>query len=128
MINAKTVSILYAMAFAASGILGFVPNPLVAPDGIFAVNLWHNLVHIVTGLMFGSGAYFGEKPALGVIRGVAVFYIIVTVLGFLTPGEMLLGFIHVNHADKWLHFSLAIVITFAGFVLLRGNARKVEAS
>lgn len=127
MINARTVSILFAVAFAASGLLGFVPNPLVAPDGVFAVNLWHNLVHVTTGLVFGAGAYLGERRALGVVRGVSVFYIIVTVLGFLTSGAMLLGFIHVNHADKWLHFSLAIIITFAGFVLLRGTERKAVA-
>lgn len=127
MINARTVSSLFAIAFTASGLIGFVPNPLVAPDGVFAVNIWHNLVHIVTGLVFGAGAYFGERAALAVTRGVSVFYIIVTVLGFLTPGHMLLGFIHVNQADKWLHFSLAIVITFAGFVLLRGKSRLAEA-
>lgn len=127
MINARTVGSVFAIAFAASGLVGFVPNPLVAPDGVFAVNIWHNLVHIVTGLVFGAGAYLGERAALGVTRGVSVFYIIVAVLGFLTPGEMLLGFIHVNQADKWLHFSLAIVITFAGFFLLRSKSRLAEA-
>jgi len=32
-------------------------------------------------------------------------------------GDMLLGIIHVNNADKWLHVVLAVVILAAGFML-----------
>ncbi|QQS41774.1 MAG: DUF4383 domain-containing protein [Acidobacteriota bacterium] len=127
MINARTVSSLFAIASTASGLIAFVPIPLVAPDGVFAVKMWHKLVHIVIGLVLGAGAYLGERAALGVAREVSVFYIIVTVPGLLTPGQMLLDFIHVNQADKWLHSSLATVITFAGFILFRGRSRLAEA-
>jgi hypothetical protein len=120
MLSARNMTTIFAVAFIGSGLIGFVPNPLVAPDGIFAVNVWHNLVHVVTGCFFGFGALSGEIASVRVIRTVALFYIMVTVLGFMSTGDMLLGFIHVNQADRWLHLSLAVVITFAGFGVLRG--------
>lgn len=121
MLSARNMSTIFSIAFIGSGLIGFVPNPLVAPEGIFAVNGWHNLVHLVTGCFFAFGALTGERVSVRVIRTVALFYIMVTVLGFTSTGDMLLGFIHVNQADKWLHFSLALIITFAGFGVLRGT-------
>lgn len=121
MINAKNLNIFFAVAFFAPGLLGFIPNPIVAPDGIFAVNIWHNLVHILTGGLFAAGAFLSPPQGTLIVRSVAIFYIVVTILGFLMSGNMLLGFIHVNHADKWLHFGLAVVLNIAGFVLLKNN-------
>jgi len=120
MLSARNMTTIFSIAFIGSGLIGFVPNPLVAPGGVFAVNGWHNLVHIVTGCFFGFGALTSERVSVRIIRTVALFYIMVTVLGFISTGDMLLGFIHVNQADKWLHFSLALIITFAGFGVLRG--------
>ena len=121
MVSARNMATIFSIAFIGSGFIGFVPNPLVAPGGVFAVNEWHNLVHLLTGCFFGIGALKGERVSVRVIRTVALFYIMVTVLGFISSGDMLLGFIHVNQADNWLHFSLALIITFAGFGVLRGT-------
>ncbi len=50
-LNAKTAAIVIGVIFLAVGILGFFPNPLVSPTGLFAVNTVHNLIHIVSGLV-----------------------------------------------------------------------------
>ena len=121
MLSARNMATIFSIAFIGSGFIGFVPNPLVSPEGVFAVNGWHNLVHLVTGCFFGIGSLAGESASVRIIRTVALFYIMVTVLGFISTGDMLLGFIHVNQADKWLHFSLALIITFAGFGVLRSS-------
>lgn len=121
MLSARNMATIFSIAFIGSGFIGFVPNPLVSPEGIFAVNEWHNLVHLLTGCFFGFGALKGEHVSVRIIRTVALFYIMVTILGFISTGDMLLGFIHVNQADKWLHFSLALIITFAGFGVLRSS-------
>lgn len=117
MFNARNINVFFAVAFIVSGLLGFIPNPVVSPDGLFAVNFWHNLVHVLTGSIFAVGAFLDDLKGLLIVRGVAVFYIIVTILGFVTSGGMLLGFIHINYADRWLHLFLAVVIVTAGFVL-----------
>ncbi len=115
-LNAKTAAIVIGVVFLAVGILGFVPNPLVSPTGLFAVNTAHNLVHIVSGIVLLAGAY----TALGASNGlkiVGVVYGAVAILGLYMGGGMLLGMVAVNHADNWLHVALAIVILAAGFLL-----------
>ena len=64
--NTRTVSLLFGCIFVAVGLLGFIPNPLVATDGIFAVNGIHNMVHIITGGVFLIGAikFPGSKAGI----------------------------------------------------------------
>ena len=115
--NTQTASFTFGIVFVLAGILGFVPNPLVAPHGVFAVNLAHNLVHIGTGAVFIAAALrFADKADL-VFKTVGAAYVVVTVAGFLTSGNMLLGLVHINDADRWLHLGLAVVILAAGVVL-----------
>jgi hypothetical protein len=114
--NAKTAALIIGVAFVLVGILGFVPNPLVSPTGLFAVNTAHNLVHIVSGVFILGGAYSGMGAAL-TLKIFGVVYAAVAGMGFFTSGDMLLGLIQVNHADHWLHAALAVVILAAGFGL-----------
>ena len=118
-LTTKTAALVIGIIFIAVGLLGFVPNPLVSPTGLFAVNTAHNLIHLLTGVVIFAGAYsaFGARNTLLVFGAV---YAVVAIAGFipgLTTGNMLLGFIHVNDADKWLHVLLAIVILAAGYYL-----------
>jgi hypothetical protein len=115
--TAKTAAIIIGIVFLVIGVLGFIPNPLVSSDGIFAVNTVHNIVHLVSGAVVLWGAY-GFGAALG-LQIVGIVYAVIAILGFFMVGEdeMLLGLIHVNEADKWLHVVLAVVILVAGFGL-----------
>lgn len=115
--TSKNVSIVFGVAFLAAGVLGFVPNPLVSANGLFEVNLMHNLVHILTGGVFLVGGLGSERVAQTTLRGIGVAYVAVAVLGFLIEGNMLLGLVHINEADKWLHVGLALVIVALGFGL-----------
>ena len=116
MIDARLLARLLGATFIASGLLGFVPNPLVSPDGIFAVNTMHNLVHVITGAAFLVGASMGKARAT--VLGIGIGYVAVAVLGFVTTGHMLLGIIHINDADRWLHAGLAVAI-LAGALISR---------
>ena len=115
-LSAKTAAIVLGAVFILVGILGFIPNPLVSPTGLFAVNTPHNLIHLVTGAAFLYGAFssFGATLALKIFGAV---YALVAIIGLFTSGNMLLGFVQVNHADHWLHVVLAAVILAAGFML-----------
>jgi hypothetical protein len=115
--TAKTAALVIGIVFIAVGILGFIPNPLISPTGLFAVNTMHNLVHLISGIVLLAGVYsFGSSLALKIV---GIVYAIVAVLGFFMVGEdgMMLGMIHINEADKWLHVALAVVILLAGFAL-----------
>jgi hypothetical protein len=115
-LNAKTAALVIGIVFVLVGILGFIPNPLVSPTGLFAVNTAHNLVHIVSGLVILAGAYTALGASMG-LKIIGVVYALVAILGLFSSGNMLLGLIAVNHADHWLHVLLAVVILAAGFML-----------
>lgn len=120
MLNSSFVARVFGATFILSGLLGFVPNPIVSPHGIFAVNTVHNLIHVATGVAFLVGAQLGH--ARQTILTIGVAYVVVTLIGFLTKGDMMLGFIHINVADRWLHAGLAVAILAAG-LLFKSPAR-----
>ena len=127
MLPSKLLANVFGIVFVLVGILGFIPNPLVSPDGIFAVNTMHNLVHILTGIVFFVGGRMGY--ARNTVIGVGVAYVAVTVLGFLTPeGSMLLGLVHINEADRYLHAGLAVAILGAGFLATRDGGADAAAA
>jgi uncharacterized membrane protein HdeD (DUF308 family) len=114
MFNAKLVAIIFGLTFVAAGLMGFVENPIASEYGFFQANWAHNLVHLITGAIFLLGAvnYHGQEKRFVLYSG--YFYGLVALLGFVWPGDMLLGFIHINETDRWLHLGLAIVIVAAG--------------
>ena len=114
-LNAKTAAMVLGIVFLIIGALGFVPNPIVGENGIFLTNHTHDWVHIGTGIVILLGAYSPLGATL-TLRVVGIVYAIVAVLGFVMPGDMLLG-LAMNMADHWLHVVLAIVILYAGFGL-----------
>lgn len=115
--NTRIAGFTFGSLFVLVGVLGFIPNPLVASDGVFVVNGLHNLVHILTGAVFliATAKFRGQEDKI--IKAVGVAYLLVAILGFLNSDNMLLGVIHINEADRWLHLGLAIAILTTGFVL-----------
>ena len=117
MITSKNACLVFGSVFVLAGLLGFVPNPLVAPDGVFAVNAMHNMVHLLTGAAFLAGGLFLPGKERLTIQVIAGAYLGVAVLGFLTSGDMLLGIVRLNEADRWLHLGLAIAILTAALIV-----------
>lgn len=115
-VSAKNAAMVLGIVFVIVGALGFVPNPIVGPAGIFMTNATHNWVHIASGVVLLLGVYSGLGPSLA-LKIIGVVYAIVAVLGFILPmpDGMMLGMIGMNMADKWLHVVLALVILYAGF-------------
>ncbi len=112
--NADLLAKIFGFVFILVGIAGFIPNPLVSESGVFRVNEAHNLIHIVTGVLFFAAAFVDASARA--IRGIAVLYAIVAILGFVFPDNMLFGIVAMNMADRWLHAALAAVLLLVGFV------------
>lgn len=125
MLNSRTVALALGFTFIAVTALGFIPNPLVSPDGLFAVNLAHNLVHLVTGLGFIVGVLMFTGRENLVIKVIGALYSVVAIVGFFTTGDMLLGVIHINQADRWLHLGLAVAITVCGYVFRPATSDRI---
>lgn len=100
-----------------AGIIGFFysasfgsPGDVDAVLGILDVNAWHNLVHILSGviglLAFASGPVASRTYAL--VFGVV--YIVVAIWGFIIgSGDSILGFIPINTEDNILHVILGVL-------------------
>ena len=121
MLSSKNITIVFGSTFILVGLLGFIPNPLVSANGIFEVNAMHNLVHLLTGAAFLFGGMVLDGKADVTLRTVTAAYFGVALLGFLTSGNTLLGMVHINEADRWLHLGLALGMLGAVFVATKPN-------
>jgi len=80
--------------------------------GILAVNGWHNIVHLATGLLgLAAAGYAARQYALGL--GLA--YLVVAIWGFIIgSGDSILSIVPVNTADNILHLILGLTGLAAG--------------
>ncbi len=116
MLSSKNITIAFGSVFVLVGVLGFIPNPIVSSEGLFEVNAMHNLVHLLTGAAFLFGGLVLEGKETLTLRVVTGAYFGVAILGFLTSGNTLLGLVHINEADRWLHLGLALAMLGAALV------------
>ena len=122
----KTLAQRYCLFAGAAlllvGILGFVAEgSFQTGDRLeggsflgFEVNGWHNLVHILSGLVL-LGAANTRPTAKTVAMGFGFVYGLVFLIG-LVQGDEVLGVIPVNGPDHVLHFLLAAAGVAAGLV------------
>ncbi|MGB8397560.1 DUF4383 domain-containing protein [Bradyrhizobium sp.] len=117
--TAKNGAIILGAIFLLTGVLGFIPNPIVSPTGLFSVNAAHNIVHLASGVFLFAGAYMWLGTWLAAslaLKIVGVIYAAVAVIGLVSGPGMLLGLILTNHADHWLHVFLVLLIAAFAFL------------
>lgn len=114
--SAKKIGMILGVVFIVAGLLGFVGGlGIVGPTGFFMTNTAHDLVHLVTGLLFVFVSMKASSSMAMVLKIFGVVYLVVALLGF-WMGSPILGFLDSNAAADWLHVILGIVILGAGFM------------
>ena len=116
----KTLAQIYAMVLGGVlvlvGLVGFLVEPSFGiGDGaergtliLFDINGWHNVVHLLSGVVGLAMAGTAAKARLFSI-GYGVVYLLVTILGFAVgDGGLLLSIIPINTADNVLHLAIAV--------------------
>ena len=123
----RSPAMLYAGVVGATlvvaGIIGFFYNAEFTSNesvrdavfGVLDVNGWHNLVHVLTGVLgllaFATGAYAARTYALAL----GVVYLLVAAWGFIVgDGGSILSIIPVNTEDNILHLVLGLTGLAAG--------------
>ncbi len=114
----RIVALAIGIVFTLIGLLGFLSSASMRPGSLagFEVDVVHNLVHLVTGILALLAAFTGWSRLFNQIFGIV--YLIVGILGLfpaLYPGGMLLGIMHVNGADNILHLVVGIIAAGVGF-------------
>ena len=123
--TARTAALAIGIIFIVVGLLGFIDNPIVGSSGnaIFHADTVHNMVHIISGILFVLVAMAAPASASTVMVIFGIVYLVIGILGITSVGEdgmaKLLGFLHVNAADNYLHIALGIVIALAGMITRR---------
>lgn len=118
--SSKTAALLIGVVFIAVGLLGFIDNPIVGTKegAIFHADTTHNYVHIISGALFVLIALMAPRSAAGFMILFGIVYLLIGILGFVQVGSegfgQVLGFLHVNGADNFLHIGLGILILLAG--------------
>ena len=124
--TAKTAALAIGIIFIVVGLLGFIDNPIVgsSENAIFHADTVHNMVHIISGVLFVLVAMSAPASASTFMVIFGIVYLAIGILGLTSVGEegmaKVLGFLHVNAADNYLHIALGIVIALAG-IITRGR-------
>ena len=133
---ARLYAALVGGALVIAGIVGFfydasfeTGDQIRADEvfGILAVNGWHNLFHIATGLVgLAAAGYAARTYALAL----GLFYLLIAIWGFLETENgfgAILDVIPVNTEDNFLHLILGLTGLAAGAATPKPAARARRA-
>ena len=130
--DTRRFAMIVGVVFVLIGVLAFIPglnrpDPVGAPEltvtgpghgyllGLFHVNVLHNLVHVVFGIL---GIVMARNAVNAVLycRIVAVAYGLLTIMGIVPGLNTTFGLIPIHGANVLLHAFIAIAATYYGFV------------
>jgi hypothetical protein len=126
---ARLYATVLGAALVVAGIVGFFygasfgsPGEVDEALGIFAVNGWANILHILTGALgLLMAGYASRQYALWI----GTLYLALALWGFaIGSGESILGFLPVNTADNILHLTIGAL--GIGAVLSTPGVKKGE--
>ena len=119
--SSKSAALLFGVVFIAVGLLGFIDNPIIGTSegAIFHADATHNYVHIVSGVLFVLVALMAPRSASAFMMLFGIVYLAIGVVGMVSGTGTVLGFLHVNDADNYLHIGLGIVIFLFGVITRR---------
>ena len=95
--------------------------------GILGVNGWHNVVHILLGVLalaVASSTYGARAYCLGI----GLVYIVLSIWGFIDSDNILVGLIPVNNEDNVLHLILGLTGLAAGAATPRAETPAAPAA
>jgi hypothetical protein len=129
---AKLYATVVGTVLTIAGIVGFFysasfgsPGEVDKVLGILDVNGWHNVVHLVTGLLgLVAVGYAAREYAIGL----GLVYLVVAIWGFVIgSGESILGVVPVNSDDNVLHLILGVAGLAAGLTTPAGSPARTTA-
>ena len=128
----RRFAVIMGVAFIVVGALGFVPGvtQMVGDDpnltlegaghgyllGLFHVNVAHNLIHIIFGIL-GILMSRSFENAVTYARILAVAYGLLAIMGLVSAANMnyTFGLVPIHGNDVWLHALIAIAAGYFGF-------------
>jgi hypothetical protein len=118
-----------------AGVVGFFysasfgdPGEVDAVIGVLDVNAWHNIVHILSGLLGLVAFRAGLEASRTYALAFGLIYLVVAIWGLiLGDHEAILGFLPVNTEDNVLHLILAVLGIGAYFATSERGTERVPS-
>jgi Domain of unknown function (DUF4383) len=129
--STRSFALIFGIVFLLAGVSGFIPAllhpvpanapPLTVPMGyglilgLLPVNVLHNLVHVLFGILglVAFGGFFSPRLYAQIV---AVAYGLLVILGLLPATNTLFGLVPIYGSDVWLHLVLGVVAAYFGFM------------
>lgn len=116
----QKITVAFGAVYVLIGILGFVPGITMASSvpgqslllGIFAVNLIHNIAHLLLGAVLIVGGMSAANVRT-VNKVMAVIFAVLVVGSFIAP---IVEGVAINPPDTLLHLASALLTAYLGFV------------
>ncbi|KQX05095.1 MULTISPECIES: DUF4383 domain-containing protein [unclassified Leifsonia] len=123
----RIVGVIFGAVYLLVGVLGFfVTNGVdfVATRGglllgIFEVNPFHNIAHLLIGAVLLIGGLSSVKAAKGVNTVIGAAYLLLGIVGFFLAGTSA-NILALNTPDHFLHLASAILLLGVGLGAERG--------
>ena len=132
MISTRQFALIFGIVYVLVGILGFIPGitqppPAGAPSlvvasfygfilTLFAINILHNLFHIVVGAV-GIAVWRNEASARLYCRVLAIVFVVLTVFGLVPALQTTFGLIPLFGLDVALHAVTAVALAYFGWAV-----------
>ena len=145
--TARNFAMILGVVFIVVGILGFIPGinaahnmqgnpppPLIVDTSsgyllkLFHVNVLHNLVHILFGVLGIAMARMGQ--AVNYCRFVAIAYGLLAILGMIPTFNLqyTFGLIPIEGHDIWLHALIALAAAAFGWMVKESATRDLNTA
>ena len=125
----RIVALVIGIVFFIVGVLGLIFDTTSGSVFGFDVDLVHNLVHVVTGILGLAAAFTGWSRRFNQIFG--VIYLLIGLAGLVPAlyfSQRLLGLMHVNAADNVLHLVVGLGAAAIGFFVNDSVTRGATAT
>jgi hypothetical protein len=128
---AQVYALVFGVVLVAAGIAGFFWSASFATGvgagveqgfllGILAVNGWHNVVHLVTGVI-GLAVARDRSASRAYALGLGLLYLVITLLGFVAvTNDTIVGLVAINLEDNILHLAIGLAGVGAGLATSPG--------
>jgi len=110
----RIYAFVFGVVYTLVGVVGLLVAPTLATATliVFPVNLLHNLVHLLVGVL-GIAALVSNRT-VEYARAVAIVFTVITIAGFLP--QPLLGLVPLGGLDIALHAATALLAAAAGWL------------
>ncbi len=113
----KYMAYVFAIVFILLGVAGymgfFMKDGLLL--GLFAVNSWHNLIHVASGVVAGIAGFLGSYWSMRYFQVFGIVYGLVALMGLYYGDGLMMGVIANNYWDVGLHAVISAVALYLGF-------------